>query len=214
MTPRQNSIMSRGASLGPPELSTERSGMSTIARRRTPRPIWPAMVVFSSFAACGDPSDPGSTVVDPTPSSTTTASVTAPAPTPSFTIVPSASAPASTTEPVPPPPPMHDDSACGGCATDGLLRCDAVALRCVECLVAEDCIYGSRQQCIQGSCTNVDPAVTPCPATRVAHDSSCGFPGYTCIWGTLGSYSCRCGLGAPIGSGVFEPAVWMCGQTE
>jgi hypothetical protein len=56
----------------------------------------------------------------------------------------------------------------------------------------------------------VSVAVTICPATRPVDQESCGLSGYTCIYGTEGKYSCRCGLGAPIGGGTIEATIWMC----
>lgn len=187
------------------------------------------MICAAGVAACGaeEPGAP-STIPEPLPSPTATQTEmpsqmfnppVEPAPSssngmPPPTANPTGSVPPPPTDTALPPPPPPDDTPCGGCVSDARLRCDVATRTCVECLMDYDCAYGSRQACIGGLCTNVDPVATACPETRVGPGDSCGFSGYTCVWGTEGKYSCDCGLGAPImGGAPLEATVWTCGVT-
>ena len=166
------------------------------------------------LAGCGGEGD-GSTVrnLNPEPDTTSAPQGTSQAPGQDL-FAPSSGAPTAgtggTTTTATPPASTHDSSPCGGCTASGLLRCDQATLECVECLVAEDCAYGSQQQCVDGWCTNPDVTVTPCPAQRVVHGDGCGLSGYTCIYGTEGRYTCRCGDGAAAGATTYEATVWTC----
>ena len=165
--------------------------------------------------ACSDDGD-GSTVPDLSPEPQPTATTTPSSPSSGDDLfgAPSSGGGAGAGQPSTTagqePTSGHDDSACGGCQADALLRCDPATLRCVECLVAEDCAYGSKQQCTDGWCTNTDVGITLCPAQRVAHGEGCGLSGFTCTYGTEGRYSCRCGDGAAAGASTYEATVWTC----